>query len=288
MGMAGSAAPSKPSTGASQVDPAPDAGVASGHSSASAGVAGKASASHGGAAGSQAAADSGSTSSEDVVAPVVPSSVEDLKLMPYSDPLRAYKWVRLRMRAADSTVPLHAYEVRVSSDPITDEQTFIRQGRQAKNASETKEGSTYLQLPTDVPAGSWIDATIGDLNADTHYYVGVRARDSNNQAGPLAFAEITTPVREFATVTPCFIATVAYGSPLASEVGVLRRLRDRYLLSNALGQRFVAAYYRVGGEIARFVEPHPVIRGALRVLLGPLVALAELIEEPDALSQPQR
>jgi hypothetical protein len=215
---------------------------------------------------------------EDMVA-APPGAVRELRLEREGDPLRAYKWVHLRMRAADSASPLHAYEVRVSSDPITDEQTFIREGRQAKNASEDKEGATYLQLPTDVPAGDWIDATIGDLVAETHYFVGVRARDVNNRAGPLTVAEFTTPRREFATVTPCFVATVAYGSPLAQEVGVLRRLRDRYLLPHALGQHVVAGYYRVGAQLAHAVEPYPALRSALRTLLRPLVALAERLED---------
>jgi hypothetical protein len=183
------------------------------------------------------------------------------------------------MRAADSALPLHAYEVRVSSEPLSDEPSFIRKGRQAKNASEAKEGPSYLQVPTDVPAGEWIDATIGDLYADTHYYVGVRARDVNNQAGPLAFAEFTTPKREFATVTPCFIASVTYGSALAQEVSVLRRLRDRYLLSHRFGQALVSVYYRFGAQLASWVEPHPALRGALRILLTPLVALARQLDD---------
>ncbi|HTU62016.1 MAG TPA: CFI-box-CTERM domain-containing protein, partial [Polyangiales bacterium] len=204
-----------------------------------------------------------------------PGPVRDLELSKHEQLLHAHKWVHLRLRAVDSAVPLHAYEVRVATEPMKDETTFIRQGRQAKNASEAKEGPSHLQLPTDVPAGEWIDATIGDLYEQTHYYVGVRARNVNNQAGPIAFAEFTTPKREFATVSPCFIATVAYGSPLAEEVGVLRRLRDRYLLSNALGRALVNVYYRYGAEVASWVRPYPTIRRALRFVLAPLVALAE-------------
>jgi hypothetical protein len=208
-----------------------------------------------------------------------PGPVGELTLLKYEDSLRAHTWVRLRMRASQSALPLHAYEVRVASDPITDETTFIRQGRQAKNASDAKEGPSYLQVPTDVPAGDWIEATIGDLYEQTHYYVGVRARDVNNQAGPIAFAEFTTPKREFATVSPCFIASVAYGSPLADEVAALRRLRDRYLLPHAPGREFVRSYYAVGAELAGWVGRHPTIRGALRFALSPLVALAKRLPD---------
>ena len=137
-------------------------------------------------------------------------------------------------------------------------------GRQAKGATESKEGATLLTLPASVPAGEVIEATIGDLEAQTHYYVGVRATDIANRQGPLRIAEVTTTRREFATVTPCFIATAAYGSPLASEVGVLRQLRDRYLSPQVLGRGFVAAYYGVGGRFAAWLAPHPQLRAAVR------------------------
>jgi hypothetical protein len=210
--------------------------------------------------------------------PGVPGKIDGLTLSLHENPLRAHTWVKLHMLAASSALPLHAYEVRVATEPIVDEQSFLRNGRQAKTATDAKEGPSYLQLPTDVAAGESIDTNIGDLSEDTHYYIGVRAKDVNNRAGPLAFAEITTPRRTFATVTPCFIASVAYGSPLAQEVGSLRRLRDRYLLSNALGRGWVTAYYEVGGAAAGWLAPHPSLRRALRAVLSPLVALAQRLD----------
>ena len=43
----------------------------------------------------------------------------------------------------------------------------------------------------------------------------------------------------------CFIATAAYGSPLAREVEVLRTVRDERLMTNPLGALFVDSYYRL-------------------------------------------
>src|SRR5262249_36600880 len=42
----------------------------------------------------------------------------------------------------------------------------------------------------------------------------------------------------------CFIATAAFGTPMAQEVQILCAFRDQYLLTNWLGQAFIALYYR--------------------------------------------
>jgi hypothetical protein len=72
----------------------------------------------------------------------------------------------------------------------------------------------------------------------------------------------------------CFIATVAFGSPLAREVQILRRFRDRYLLTNAPGRVVVGAYYWLSPPLARWIAEHDVLRGAARSALGPVVLWA--------------
>ncbi|MET0384407.1 MAG: CFI-box-CTERM domain-containing protein [Polyangiales bacterium] len=222
----------------------------------------------------------GSETPDDEPAPTASpvGEIAELSLRHDPDRLRSHTWVRVKLRAARSELPLHAYEVRVATEAITDAATFIRNGRQAKDATDEAEGATLLSLPTDVPAGDWIEASIGDLAAGTHYYVGVRATDQRNRHGALSVAEITTDVREFATVTPCFIASVAYGSPLADDVGVLRRLRDRYLSPQGLGQLVIAGYYRVGARAAAWLAPHPRLRALTRELLTPIVSAARRLE----------
>ena len=75
----------------------------------------------------------------------------------------------------------------------------------------------------------------------------------------------------------CFIATAAFGSPLAGQVEILRQFRDRYLLTNALGQKFVSWYYRNGPVAANFIKDKPLAKAAVRLALYPLIGFSFLL-----------
>jgi hypothetical protein len=199
--------------------------------------------------------------------------IEGLQLRRHPNKLRSHEWVLLRFKAAHSQQKLHAYEVRVSTEPIVDAVSFMRYGREARNATDDAEGATALMLPTDVPEGRYINTAIGDLVADTHYFVAVRATDDFNQHGPISVAEINTPARTFATVTACFVATAAYGSPLATEIDALRRFRDRQLSATAPGRVLVQAYQEFGPRAARVIAQSDTLRSWVRAALAPVIAL---------------
>jgi hypothetical protein len=76
---------------------------------------------------------------------------------------------------------------------------------------------------------------------------------------------------------PCFIATAAYGTPLADDIDVLRNVRDRYLLGTAAGTALVDAYYRMSPGIADAVGVSPALAAAVRVALLPVVALSRAL-----------
>jgi hypothetical protein len=72
----------------------------------------------------------------------------------------------------------------------------------------------------------------------------------------------------------CFIATAAYGTPMAGEVQTLRDFRDEYLLTNPVGQALVDVYYKVSPPIAEFITEHPSLKPIVRAGLVPAVAMS--------------
>ena len=71
-------------------------------------------------------------------------------------------------------------------------------------------------------------------------------------------------ITDLGTGGGCFIATTAFGTPLAGQVEILRQFRDRYLLSNSLGRKFVAWYYKNGPAAAGFIQDKPLLKAAVQ------------------------
>ena len=71
----------------------------------------------------------------------------------------------------------------------------------------------------------------------------------------------------------CFIATAAYGSPLAQEVVLLQDFRDHYLSRHTLGEQFIQAYYRLSPQLARQISKSQALKQLARFLLAPVIYL---------------
>jgi len=76
------------------------------------------------------------------------------------------------------------------------------------------------------------------------------------------------------THSGCFIATAAYGSLMEPHVKILREFRDRFLLGNTIGDRFVRLYYTYSPPIADFIAEHDSLRAMVRISLFPVVGIS--------------
>ena len=75
----------------------------------------------------------------------------------------------------------------------------------------------------------------------------------------------------------CFIATAAYGTPMAGEIDTLRTVRDTYLLQGVLGTAFVDTYYRLSPPVADVIAESSILRTGVRMLLAPVVAVSKVL-----------
>ena len=80
--------------------------------------------------------------------------------------------------------------------------------------------------------------------------------------------------------SPCIIATVAYGSPMAPEVAYMRHVRDDLIGSTEVGKEIVKAwnafYYSWSPTVANLAARSDVLKASLRALLTPLVGITRI------------
>jgi len=81
----------------------------------------------------------------------------------------------------------------------------------------------------------------------------------------------------FWAVASCFIATAAYGSPVDPYVKILRKFRDKHLLTNKIGLKFVRLYYSYSPVIAEYISKHDSLKVITRLSLLPVIGLSWVI-----------
>lgn len=86
----------------------------------------------------------------------------------------------------------------------------------------------------------------------------------------------------------CFIATAAFGTSAAREVTILRKFRDTYLMSTALGRFVVRLYYQLSPPIASVIGHSSLLRSFTRFCLQPVIILVQLFQHrssPDTVTK---
>lgn len=204
-----------------------------------------------------------------------PSGVSELRIERHADFRHQHEWARLFFTRATDDDRVFRYDVRISETPMIGPDDFVQQGVPAKSATTFSQG---LVIPNDGDEDVSVD--FGGMLPSSTYYIGVRAVDHCNAEGDITFIEYTTTEQQFTTVTPCFVATATYGSPLANEIRSLRRFRDRILAPSAVGSSLIKAYYAVGPWFASVIQVHPWLRDLSRNLLTPIVEWAAHLD-PD-------
>lgn len=204
----------------------------------------------------------------------------DIALAPYPEMRHQHQWGELLFTVPELPRDLRGFEVRIGTQPITDEASFFT----ARPARAASIDDLALTVPTTnedgspLQPGDIVSVNFGGLNPETHYWIGVRVRDACGRAGAIGVGEFETNEIHFTTVSPCFVATAAYGSSLDTRIGVLRRFRDRQLESNPVGSALVDLYEQVGPTLAGAIRDNEAARAIVRIGLAPIVTLLEALD----------
>ena len=207
-----------------------------------------------------------------------PSAVQGLVVSRYPDAQRADMWAKMSFRSSVSVRPIGGYDVRVKPEGGDWTTAFTHDAVQellpvaldvCSDPADPKRNRCLAMQP-----GTEIEVDLAGLQQSTKYSVSVTPRDSVcSDVGPAAMADFTTPVRKFTTVSPCFIATAAYGSPLAPQVNALRRVRDRLRERSPLVAAAVGLYERSSPPLAAALRGSDTTRALVRSALSPLLQL---------------
>ncbi|WP_366161237.1 CFI-box-CTERM domain-containing protein [Bacillus infantis] len=71
----------------------------------------------------------------------------------------------------------------------------------------------------------------------------------------------------------CFVATAAFGTPLAKEINILREYRDSVLRYSSSGRKFISFYYSKGPYLAGAIRKYPVLKKPVRFFIKGLITL---------------
>jgi hypothetical protein len=77
----------------------------------------------------------------------------------------------------------------------------------------------------------------------------------------------TRPAQTQTSGGDCFVATAAFGSPLAFEIQILRDFRDQTLRRTSFGRKFISFYYQCGPHLAKLVRKSPMVKATIRGLV---------------------
>lgn len=149
-------------------------------------------------------------------------------------------------------------------------------GNQGETLDVVITGTNFAGA-TGVSFGAGI--TVNSFNVDSSTQITANITiDADAPTGPRDVSVTTLGGTDILvdgfTVGGCFIATAAYGTPMAEEIEVLREFRDQYLLTNPAGEALVELYYKTSPPIAEFITEHPALKPVVRAALVPAIAMS--------------
>jgi hypothetical protein len=157
-------------------------------------------------------------------------------------------------QVGDGELPVLSYEARVA-----------RAGQEITPSITPQDFARWTPVGglDPGPPDTTTDVALPGLVPETAYLVGVVAHGRCGDSA-VSYARFRTPAMKYVQLRGCFVATAAYGSALAGEVDVLRRLRDRAVAASGVARAAAELYYRTGPAAARALVDADVARALVR------------------------
>lgn len=159
-----------------------------------------------------------------------------------------------------------SYQQRIATEGFSaDELQILKEGLLATDEEIAWIKSEILSID---PVAQWAELESALPELDT-FILSTLLPEFNWLASEAEKILLSIPVH-------CFIATAAYGTPMAEEIQVLREFRDQYLLTNPVGEALVEFYYEISPPMAEFINEHPALKPVVRAGLVPAIAISTL------------
>ncbi len=155
------------------------------------------------------------------------------------------------------------------------------------------KGISLYNLDRYEDAITYFDKALA-IDPTNDYAMEYRAESVGSLQGETVMKSI--PVTRIATEIKesqggCLIATAAYGTELASQVQMLREIRDHSLLSITSGASFMtgfnAVYYSFSPTVADWERQSPIFKEAIKITIIPLLTSISILKYMDIDSEQQ-
>ena len=163
-----------------------------------------------------------------------------------------------------------------ATDPDADDTlTFSLSG---DDADSLEISGTTLKL---------LDSVTADYGTKSSYSITAIVTDSASNTAEAAFTISVTETPAVIVTSGgssgsggggCFIATAAFGSYENRYVKSLRHFRDKHLLTNTWGEKFVNLYYKHSPPIAAKIETSELLKSSVRAAIYPMVGFTSMVE----------
>jgi len=167
---------------------------------------------------------------------------------------------------------------------------FQKEGEKSAINDNWEEALSYYNkaeevlIASDSGRSGETDTQLSELEAKKGLaYAALPGHEADEAAAYKKSEELRESGKKKMGLNPgCLIVTATFGSPLASEVQLVRNFRDDSIAKSYTGSRFMpgfnAWYYSFSPQVSMYIREHPVVKPVMQVLITPVLDIVLLAQ----------